>query len=309
MTVSFVAQAYSYRTFFLLALIFLLSKLLEDGLPRFKGLSTSFPRLPLKHRRSVVAHLLSLVGLTIALGFNLALLGSGLPDDPASQRARDTVTTASAIISALYVYELAYRETRWVSVLQRFVALIVIMVLNILKERRNDNPKLAITGILWVYQICLTTNQLVLLGAAYYRLDLSVMVTKGLFRVAAVQVFLVQSTMFLYLLLTWSRKFVRARDDDSDIDVGLGVALMVIVGLVIVSYIYGAFTLWNMVQYLDAAELRTSPARSRVAGNDLEAGRAPKAPRYAPVSEKKHRHRHHHNSHRAHSQQGTQRTN
>ncbi|GAA5986668.1 hypothetical protein JCM11641_001357 [Rhodosporidiobolus odoratus] len=277
---------FSVPTFVFLCILYISAKIIETLFARF---SFEYRLLTLANQRNTVTYLLNTIVTTIALGFQLVCTPSLLHVYTKIGVQCQTIT--AAMISALYIFEMIYRESMRPSLLaHHFCTLLAIISLFVAIEN-TYHPAIIGVGCIWLFQA--TTEQSVFISLLMYRLKFNSITTRTALRFAAVQSFLVKFIFAIYLLVEHSLKLVHFTEVGTDIY--FSVIVYTVGTLLLLTQAYGSWAVWaislKLTQQLrankDGSCAGPSPAGQSIRGfvnledevdDDIKGGLAPSTP-------------------------------
>ncbi|KPV78166.1 uncharacterized protein RHOBADRAFT_50669 [Rhodotorula graminis WP1] len=235
---------FSVPLFIFFIILYLSAKATESCFMRY---SSEYRKLSPANQRNTVTYLLNTVFTTIALV--LQLVASPVFVRSYSQLAFQAITLTAAIVSALYIFEMVYRESMRPSLLaHHFCTLLAIMSLFVTMEQ-TFHPAIVTVGAIWLFQA--TTEQSVFIGLLMYRLGCGARNTRRVLRFAAVQSFLFKFGAAIWLLVEHSLRLVQFHSDPRD--VYFSVVVYVVGALLLATQVYGSWAVWAISLKLDKA--------------------------------------------------------
>ncbi|BGP44477.1 hypothetical protein JCM10450v2_000291 [Rhodotorula kratochvilovae] len=235
---------FSVPTFVFFILLYLSAKATERGLARY---SKDYRRLSPANQRNTVTYVLNTVYTTVAL--ILQLIAAPVLAHSYTQLGFQSITLTAAIISALYVFEVIYRDFMRPSLLaHHFCTLLAIISLFVTIEK-TFHPEIVTVGAIWLFQA--TTEQSVFIGLLMYRLGCSARNTRWMLRFAAVQSFLCKFAFAIYLIVEHSLRLVQFHSDPRD--VYFSIIVYLVGSLLLATQVYGSWAVWAISLKLDKA--------------------------------------------------------
>ncbi|GAA5858784.1 hypothetical protein JCM8547_004986 [Rhodosporidiobolus lusitaniae] len=154
------------------------------------------------------------------------------------------ITITAAMISALYIFEMIYRDSMRPSLLaHHFCTLLAIISLFVAIEN-SFHPAIVTVGVIWLFQA--TTEQSIFIGLFLYRLRFSPLLVRHILRFAALQSFLVKFAFAIYLLIEHSLRLVHFTALPTDVFFSV---IVYSVGLLLLcTQAYGSWAVWAIAQ-------------------------------------------------------------
>ncbi|GAA5827260.1 hypothetical protein JCM11251_001197 [Rhodosporidiobolus azoricus] len=226
---------FSVPTFVFFVTLYLSAKVTEQVLFRS---SAEYKLLNAANQRNTVTYVLNTVFTTVALACQL--VGTPALVRSYSQLGVQCITVTSAMISALYLFELVYRESMRPSLLaHHFCTLLAIFSLYISIEK-SYHPATVTIGVIWLFQA--TTEQSIFIGLIMYRLKRNARLTLFTLRFAAIQSFICKFAFAIYLLVFHSLYLVKFNSLATD--VYFSVIVYTVGLLLLTTQAYGSWAVW-----------------------------------------------------------------
>ncbi|BGP12390.1 hypothetical protein JCM10213_002005 [Rhodosporidiobolus nylandii] len=226
---------YSIPTMAFFAVLYVSAKIVEH---LFRRYSLEYKLLSPANQRNTVTYLLNTIFTTVALVFQLIATPSLAHHY--TLLGIQTITVTACIISALYLFEMVYRDSMRPSLLaHHFCTLLAIMSLYASIEK-TYHPATVTIGCIWLFQA--TTEQSIFIGLLMYRLKCGPKTVCNVLRFAAVQSFLVKFAFAVYLLVEHSLKLVQFTEVASD--VYFSVIVYSVGLLLLLTQAYGSWAVW-----------------------------------------------------------------
>ncbi|GAA5988555.1 hypothetical protein JCM11641_004602 [Rhodosporidiobolus odoratus] len=226
---------FSIPTFVFLCFLYISAKIIETLFARY---SLEYRLLSPANQRNTVTYLLNTIVTTIALGFQLVCTPSLLHSY--TQLGVQCLTVTAAMISALYVFEMIYRDSMRASLLaHHFCTLLAIISLFVAIEN-TYHPAIVSVGCIWLFQA--TTEQSVFVSLLLYRMKCNPITVRTALRFAAIQSFIMKFVFAIYLLVEHSLQLVQFNQVGSDIYFSFIVYTVGI--LLLLTQAYGSWAVW-----------------------------------------------------------------
>ncbi|GAA5997227.1 uncharacterized protein JCM10292_000112 [Rhodotorula paludigena] len=233
---------FSVPTFVFFFLLYVGAKACEAGLSRW---SRPYRKLSPANQRNTVTYLLNTFFTTVAL--ILQLVASPVLAHEYSQRVVQAITLTAAIISALYLFEMAYRDFLRPSLLAHHICTLLAIFSLFVAIEKTYHPAIVTVGTIWLFQA--TTEQSIFIGLLMYRLECGARWTRRVLRFAAVQSLLCKFAFAVYLLIEHSLKLVHFTAVPTD--VYFSVVVYLIGMLLLTTQVYGSWAVWAISLKLD----------------------------------------------------------
>ncbi|GAA5986662.1 hypothetical protein JCM11641_001355 [Rhodosporidiobolus odoratus] len=225
----------------------------------FKRYSAEYNKMSPANQRNTVTYVLNAFYTTVAL--ICQCMATPALAHSYSQVGIKNITITAVIISALYLFELVYRDFMRPSLFaHHFCTLLAIFSLFVTIEK-SFHPATVTVGVIWLFQA--TTEQSIFIRLLLYRLRYNPRIVRITLRFAANQSFFVKFVFAIYLLVEHSLKLVHFTSTPTD--VYFSVVVYVVGILLLTTQVYGSWAVWAISLKLktrDGASSSSSPSGS-----------------------------------------------
>ncbi|WVQ82767.1 hypothetical protein IAT38_004899 [Cryptococcus sp. DSM 104549] len=161
--------------------------------------SPVFPTLGLEHQKNVVIYTMNIIFTTIALA--LELVASPAFAGRYAFWEVQSLRTAGALTSALYIFELVYRVTMRMPLIAHHFLTIIAISITVTMFEYTQSMSYLVSAVIWLFQA--TTEQPTFFGLLGYRLGWNEKSVAWLLKFAALQTFVLKSASAIALIAYW----------------------------------------------------------------------------------------------------------